>query len=476
MTKARTKNIVQDTGISTWILLAGLAISAAITIPAASAAAQQAGALVVKPVPSAPISDGFTFAAVGDMIYLRPMLATIERQSPGMVKILRDADVTFGNFEMTVFDLNGFKGSPQAESGGTWILGDPGVIPDLAKMGFDIVSHANNHSTDWGTEGLAETLERLDNEHLVHAGTGRNLSAARAPRYLDAPAGRVALVAASSSFTPMSRASDPLGEVPGRPGLNTLRTTRVGKVPAADLAVLARLAGTRDGAPVRFNGMLFEADADATSMSTDYVVNNADVEANLASVRQAHQNGNFVAFSLHNHEPGNASQVPASFAVEFAHKVIDAGADAYLGHGPHQLRGIEIYKGKPIFYSLGNFAMMNNSLDVIPADMFEQFGIEPGSATVPEALQARGERSFSDPNLYESVIAVSRYVGGNVAEVRLYPIDLGVSVQGAARGVPALADQVVSKRILERLQRLSAPFGTKVAIENGIGIIRIPAR
>jgi poly-gamma-glutamate synthesis protein (capsule biosynthesis protein) len=476
MTKARTDKIVPETGIATCLLLAGLAISAAFALPAAPAAAQQAEALVIKPVPSVPVSDGFTFAAVGDLIYLRPMLATIEQQSPGMVKILRDADVTFGNFEMTVFDLNGFKGSPQAESGGTWIFGDPGVIPDLTKMGFDIVSHANNHSTDWGVEGLAETLELMDNAHLVHAGTGRNLSAARAPRYFDAPAGRVALVAASSSFTPMSRASDPLGEVPGRPGVNALRTTRVGKVPAADLAVLARLAGTRDGAPVRFNGMRYEAAEGATGMSTDYVVNTSDVEANLASVRQAHQNGNFVAFSLHNHEPGNGSQVPAPFAVEFAHKVIDAGGDAYVGHGPHQLRGIEIYKGKPIFYSLGNFAMMNNSLDVIPADMFEQFGLAPGAATVPEALQARGERSFNDPNLYESVIAVSRYVGGNVAEIKLYPIDLGVSVQGAARGVPGLADPVVGKRVLERLQRLSAPFGTKVTIENGIGIIRIPAR
>ncbi|WP_439546678.1 CapA family protein [Sandarakinorhabdus sp.] len=452
-------------------LLAGTLLCAIMPGVGGVAMAQPA----LAPVPTKPVADGFTLAAVGDVIYLRPMLATLEKTAPGMLKVLREADVTFGNFETTVLHLDSTKAAPAAESGGTWMLGDPATVGDLAKMGFDIVSHANNHTTDWGVEGLAETLEHLKAGGLVSAGSGRNLSVARAPRYFDAPAGRIALVAASSSFTPMSRASDPLGTVPGRPGLNTLRTERVGEVSAADLAVLARLAGTKDGAPVRFGGMVYEAvNEPKTPMALKYVANTGDVNANLRSVRQAHQNGNFVAFSLHNHEPGNGSQVPAPFAVDFAHKLIDAGADVYIGHGPHQLRGIEIYKGKPIFYSLGNFAMMNNSLDDLPADMYEQFGIDPAATTAPELLQSRGARSFSDPNLYESVIAVSRFVGGKVSEIRLYPIDLGVSVQGAAKGVPTSADAVVGKRILERMQRLSAPFGTRITIENGIGIIRLP--
>lgn len=438
-----------------------------------AASAQEA----LAPVPSTPVADGFTFAAVGDLIYLRPMLATLEKTAPAMLKVLREADVTFGNFETTVLHLDSTKAAPAAESGGTWMLGDPATIADLTKMGFDIVSHANNHTTDWGTEGLAETLQHLKAGGLVAAGSGRNLSAARAPHYFDAPAGRIALVAGSSSFTPMSRASDPLGTVPGRPGLNTLRTERIGEVSAADLAVLARLAGTKAGAPVRFGGMAYEAVSNPEQpMAVKYVANTNDVNANLRAVRQAHQNGNFVAYSLHNHEPGNGSQVPAPFAVDFAHKLIDAGADVYIGHGPHQLRGIEIYKGKPIFYSLGNFAMMNNSLDDLPADMYDQFGIDPTAVTAPELLQSRGARSFGDPNLYESVIAVSRFVGGKVSEIRLYPIDLGVNIAGAAKGVPTSADAVVGKRILERLQRLSAPFGTKIAIENGIGIIRMPAQ
>lgn len=458
-----------------------LAALTAAALAASPAKAQESPALVgpirITPVPNAPITDGFTLATVGDIIYLRAMLATIERRSPAMLKILRDADAAFGNFETSVFDLKTFAGSPQAESGGTWMLGSPATIGDVKAMGIDLVSHANNHATDWGVEGLRETIDRLDDAGLVHAGTGASLSIARAPRYLDTALGRVALVAASSTFPPMSVAADAIGEVPGRGGVNPLRTERFGEVAAADLATLARLAKTSPGAPVKLNGMTYRAvDAPAVPLTTKWVVNARDAKANLLSVRQAMQNSNLVIYSLHNHEPGNASQVPAEFAVSFARKVIDGGADAFVGHGPHQLRGIEIYKGKPIFYSLGNFAMMNNSLDAVPAEMYEQYDVEPGSATTPEMLQARNARSFSDPNLYESVIAVSRYVRGDVAEIRLFPVDLGVTATGAARGVPALADPTVGRRILERLQRLSASFGTGIAIENGVGIIRVAPR
>jgi len=455
------------------LLLAGSATAA---LTGLSVHAQQRGGqtLETAPVPSTPIAGDFSLAAVGDLIYLRPMLATLEKQAPEMLRILRGADVTFGNFETTALDLATFKGSPQAESGGTWMLADPGVPRDVAAMGIDIVGHANNHATDWGVEGMIETLKLLDAAKLVRAGTGRTMAEARAPAYYDGPQGRVALVSATTTFTPMTPAADPLGRVPGRPGANTIRSTEIGQVSEADLAVLARITGTKPGAPVRIKGRDFRAvDAPTTPMTIGYDLNQKDLAANLLAVRQARQNGNFVVFSLHNHEPGNASQTPADFAPGLAHQIIDAGADVYMGHGPHQLRGIEIYKGKPIFYSLGNFAMMNNSLDDVPADMFDQFGVTPGSVTTPELLQARNAKSFSDPNLYESVIATTHFRDGRLTEVRLYPIDLGVTATGAARGVPNMADAATGARILERLQRLSAPFGTRIDIVKGVGIIRV---
>lgn len=373
-----------------------LAGSAAIALTGVSVQAQPGETLETAPVPSTPIAGDFSLAAVGDIIYLRPMLATLEKQAPDMLRILRGADVTFGNFETTALDLATFKGSPQAESGGTWMLADPGVPKDVAAMGIDIVGHANNHATDWGVEGMIETLKLLDAAHLVRAGTGRTMAEARAPAYYDGPQGRVALVSATTTFTPMSPAADPLGRVPGRPGANVIRSTEVEQVSEADLAVLARITGTRPGAPVRIKGRDFRAvEAPTTPMTIGYDLNKRDLAANLLAVRQAKQNGNFVVFSLRNHEPGNASQTPPDFAPGLAHRIIDAGADVYMGHGPHQLRGIEIYKGKPIFYSLGNFTMMNNSLDDVPADMFDQFGVTPGSVTTPGCSRQELFRSQS---------------------------------------------------------------------------------
>jgi poly-gamma-glutamate synthesis protein (capsule biosynthesis protein) len=107
--------------------------------------------------------------------------------------------------------------------------------------------------------------------------------------------------------------------------------------------------------------------------------------------------------------------------------------------------------------------------------MYDQFGITPGSVTAPELLQARGAKEFGDPNLYETVIAVSHYKDGQLSEIRLYPVDLGVNATGAGKGVPHLADATVGARILERLQRLSAPFGTKIETVKGVGVIRVAA-
>lgn len=457
-------------------VLASLCSAAAIVVAAPIAAGQESlASSAPTDVPSTPLTGDFTFAAVGDLIYLRPMLATLERRAPDMLHILRSADVAFANFETMAFELDTFKGSPQAQSGGTWMLADPRVPRDVAGMGFDVVGLANNHSTDWGVEGLLETLVLLDDAALAHAGAGRSMTRARAPTYHDVGAGRVGLISATTSFTAMTPAADPLGRVPGRPGANTIRREEIGLVSSSDLATIQRLAGAEDGEPVKLRGREFRADASAAyPMKIAYDLNAKDVEENLLSVRQAKQNGNFVMFSLHTHEPGNAFETLANFTQGLAHRIIDAGADMFVGHGPHRLRGIEIYKGKPIFYSLGNFAMMNNSLDDIPPDMYEQFGVSKNAATVPELLQARATKMFADRDLYESVIAVSHFKDGALAEIRLHPIDLGVHAVGADRGVPKMADPDMGARILARLQRLSRPFGTNIDIVKGIGVIRVP--
>lgn len=161
-----------------------------------------------------------------------------------------------------------------------------------------------------------------------------------------------------------------------------------------------------------------------------YRPNPTDVANILRNTRQGKQFADFCIVTNHGHEPGNWSHQPPDYEQAFARQMIDAGADAYIVHGPHQLRGIEIYKGRPIFYSVGNF-IMDDLRTPVCADMFAGYGKDPRTDTDAEvtlAEMAEGyetDAGFSDPIFYESVIAVSRFQDNQLAELRLYPIELG---------------------------------------------------
>ena len=192
------------------------------------------------------VADGFTLTTVGDLIFARPVAQTPDAAFQSVVKLLQAGDITFGNFEGSAIDIRHFQGSPAAEFGGVWIIGPPAVARDLKTLGFDMVARANNHTTDWGLEGMRLTNDALDEAGIVHAGSGATRAAARAPRYIDTPRGRVAIVSMASTFTPMSVAMDPVGEAPGRPGLSAVRVTREVFVTADELE---RLRKIRDEQP-----------------------------------------------------------------------------------------------------------------------------------------------------------------------------------------------------------------------------------
>ena len=326
---------------------------------------------------AASVADGFTLTTVGDLIFARPMSQTADPAFRSVVKLLQAGDVTFGNFEGSALDIRHFKGYPAAEFGGVWIIGPPDVARDLKAMGFDMVSRANNHTTDWGLEGMRLTNAALDEAGIVHAGSGESRSAARAGRYIDTPRGRVALVSMASSFTPMSQAMDPVGEAPGRPGLSAVRVTREVFVTADELE---RLRKIRDEQPAgSFTPNPDEPKDRLTLFGTSYRVGpargytysvNAVDEAEIVkTIRHAKMSADFVIATIHAHDPGNWSEQPADFLPVLARKAIDAGADAWVGHGPHQLRGIEVYKGKPILYSLGNFIFQLDLLQPVGNDL-----------------------------------------------------------------------------------------------------------
>ena len=162
----------------------------------------------------ASVPDGFAVAAVGDLIISRPLsqyAGSMPRFS-AVLDILRGSDVTFGNLETTIFDPRTFEGAPYSWDGDWTNASVPAIARDLKAMGFSIVGRANNHSQDWGLDGMRETAKWLDDAGIAYAGAGDTHRMARAPAYFESPKGRVALVSFASTFRPTSESLPP-----GRP-------------------------------------------------------------------------------------------------------------------------------------------------------------------------------------------------------------------------------------------------------------------
>jgi poly-gamma-glutamate capsule biosynthesis protein CapA/YwtB (metallophosphatase superfamily) len=442
--------------------VAKLAVAAAasrLTLPAEAATAQ-------------PI----TLAAVGDCLITRGFVRDDPRLQP-LLSILRGADVTFGNFEMTLPD-------PDMYPAATGACGDlnnsaEGPLPEeLRWAGFKIMGLPNNHSLDYGIEGMFATAKKVGAAGIVHAGTGRNLEEARAPAYYDSPAGRAALVACASTIRPGSLATEGNGEIPGKPGLNALRIRTTYRVDALQIEALQKIQkelfpGGRRGLVegpkmegINFLGSQFISGSPSDVITTS---DHRDLQGITANVHRASRNADLVLVGIHAHEAHGDREIPATFLPEFAHACIDAGANAFIGHGPHVLRGIEIYKGKPIFYSLGNFIFEAESMRQIPQEIYDTCGI---SGEDPSDFFDRAMKGFADDAYWESVVAEAKFVRGDLSELKLHPIVLQRDLPRAERGMPARADATQSKAILDRLAKLSEPFGTRITQEGDVGIVR----
>ena len=209
-------------------------------------------------------------------------------------------------------------------------------------------------------------------------------------------------------------------------------------------------------------------------------LNEVDRDRVLHEVRNATDQGDYVVVNSHSHEPGNNSILPPDWMVEFTHDVIDAGANTFIIHGPHQLRGIEIYRGRPIFYSLGNFIFQNETIDPMPADQRDRYGLPLGMLASEIYDRRFGVNEDGNPTTgfptgsqwYESVLAVTTFEGDEVTEIRLYPIELGWRADRSQRGTPRLAPDALGRKIIEHLAVLSEPFGTRIVYEDGTGVWR----
>jgi poly-gamma-glutamate capsule biosynthesis protein CapA/YwtB (metallophosphatase superfamily) len=363
------------------------------------------------------------------------------------------------------------------------------VLDELTAAGFDLFATATNHALDYSISGLLHTIEAMEARGLSFAGVGRTLEDARRPCYHTSPAGTVAMISCCSTFAKGQEAGAQRPDVQGRPGLNPLHFETVHEVTEQQLAALREVAEQlgleaerqhkikfgfafplADPALFPLGELKFRSANRAQVRTTP---NARDVAAMVRWIEEARGLADLVVVSLHAHEQLGDKQVPAEFISTFARAMIDAGADLVVGHGPHLLRGLELYKGKPIFYSLGNFIGQNELVQKIPADGYERFRAEP-SLTPGQVYQKRtqGDQAGfpADRRYWESIVPTLAYESGSdgrlaLRSIELTPISLGWKDARHRRGRPRLAGRQEGNAILERFAELSRPFGTVLCDE-----------
>ena len=417
------------------------------------------------------------FTAVGDTAIQRVL--TKYDGIDEITSYISQGDVRFFNLETTVNKdtyANFF-------SGGTWLRTDKKVLSSLKEFDFNLTTGANNHCLDFGHEGLLQTIQNIDEAGYVQAGLGRNLREASMPKYLDTPQGRVALIACSTLFAPGGIAGEQSRLLPGRPGVNGLRVSTTLVVDESDIEGLkgiARKTGINISKEASIKSgyskplpegqfalgeMQFEV---GDEPGLKHTINKADMQRIEKAIEEAAFFADYVLVSLHSHDRQFEDRdMPAKYIEDFAHRCIDCGAHAVIGHGPHLIRPFEVYKERPIFYSLGDFLLELENCELAPEEFYAQFGLT-SDASMYELFKAR-TRDFTCglqrmPVMMEAVIPYFEMENGKLISLEVVPIELGLGMKHSQIGLPRIAKD---NSILERYAKMSEKYGTKFEIKDG---------
>lgn len=361
--------------------------------------------------------------ATGDLMVEHP--PAMEGGFGEVANILRSADGVFANLEVPLTNHH----APADKL--VRFRSDPALARELTGWGVDVVSVANNHACDHGIEGMLDTTEALREAGVDAVGAGLDLEAALRPQIRVHGGVRVAFLALASTLP------NGCGAAPDRPGIAPVR-------------VLSRFVVD----PVTID------EEPGISPLVETKAMDQDVAAATDAVRAAREISDIVVVACHWGVP-HGWVAPyqgelATYQQPLAHALIDAGADAVAGHHPHVLHGVEMYEGRPIFYSLGNF-------------LFHAFASGDPRMGRPEPRYSwdslRGEA-----NRYGGIAHLTWDGAREPPRVELLPVRLD------ERGEPALAKGDAAGWALERIEMLSREFrGTHVERrqESEIALTRI---
>ncbi|MPZ87948.1 MAG: hypothetical protein GEU81_07705 [Nitriliruptorales bacterium] len=313
-------------------------------------------------------------AAVGDVVLARDDPACAFQH---VRDELARADVRVCNLEVPLSN----EGMPQYSKLVT-LHSSPEMVTGYVHAGFEVVSLANNHTMDYGPAALVDTMRLLDAHGIAHAGAGQDREAAWCPLLRQVNGATVGFVSFASEAFPG------YGATATRPGIAMVR---------------------RDP--------LYGPDG----VSPD------DVAQLQASIRRARDEADWVVAFFH----WGLSQSRQTTVSQrhLARAAIDAGADVVVGHHPHILQGLELYKDAPILYSLGNFV----------------FDLRP---------------HFFGPMTNATVIARIGLSSGAVVHVELLPVWIGDD--GRPFRLPPQDER--TGQVLAEIRRLSRCLGTDTAL------------
>ncbi|MBQ9843141.1 MAG: CapA family protein [Oscillospiraceae bacterium] len=399
------------------------------------------------------------------------------------------ADVRINNLEMVISQGDKFAST---YCGGIWLTGKPERLDDVCSYGFNCFGFANNHTMDFSYGGMENTLRELEKRKKPVCGAGMSLEAATAPAMVEAAGEKVAVLCISATCDDAARAGDAQGNMPARPGLNMLRHSETFLVNEAHMKALEEIA-----AATHINGRINNSKAGGYTQtkpgifslgSVDFKLSDVegkssaphpgDMERMKKAIEEASKEASYVVVCFHSHEiKGDDDEEPDFFIEEFARSCIDWGASAVVGSGTHQIKAIELYKGKPIFYSIANFIFQVDKMTMVPRDYYEKFRVDP-SKTIDEAEYIRSnggtrglETQFKN---YKGLMPLLEFESGKLKSVKIRPVELNFRSEKACKGLPQLADAEVTEDIFGTLCRLSAPYGTRLTLSEGVIGVNIP--
>jgi len=338
-----------------------------------------------SPTPRGTPSEGITLALAGDVMLGRLVNEAIRAQGPrypwgDALPLVQEADLSLVNLECVIAE----GGEPFTPPRVFYFRADPEAIEVLTLAGIDYVTLSNNHALDFQAPALLETIRHLDEHGIAHAGAGSNAEE-EASQYalLEAGGIQVGVVAFADHFREYAATES-------RPGTNII--------------------------PITLEDRHFHR-----------------VRESIEAARAA--GADLVVFSIH--WGPNMRHAPTQEFKDFAHEVMDAGADIFHGHSAHVFQGIEIYKGKPIFYDTG--------------DLIDDYYVD--------------QAHKNDQQLLFLVYATSE----GVERIELIP--LLISYMQVNRATGAAFDE-----IYERIGELSRAMGTEIRQEGERLVIDLPER